>query len=298
MSIATAIQAAQGKVAAAYSKCNDKGATMPQTQDLANLANTIDSIQQGGGGNWLIDVLSSYIQTGSHVEITPEQGAELAPVAARQYGFHSLFEFTNLRSVSLAGVTTIDKGDYAFNTCVEMTSISFPDLVSISAQGFLNSCRALTTLSFPELTTVGTNSLREAFAGCWALASISFPKLTTGGAETAFWNAFDTCVALRTIEIHPASLSNPGVYYNPLVSATMITNLVLSQPATNDVYMTWCANLSTDSILGILNKLDGTATGKTCAFPTKTIASSDPNYAAISAKIAELTNWTITGLTL
>ena len=51
MSIATAIAAAQAKVAAAYSKCNDKGATMPQTQNLSNLANCIDSIQAGGGGN-------------------------------------------------------------------------------------------------------------------------------------------------------------------------------------------------------------------------------------------------------
>lgn len=51
MSIATAITAAQAKVAAAYSKCNDKGATMPTAadQNLSHLANTIDSIPTGGG---------------------------------------------------------------------------------------------------------------------------------------------------------------------------------------------------------------------------------------------------------
>lgn len=51
MSIATAIQNAQNKVAAAYSKCNDKGATMPATQDLSNLVTCIDSIQTGGGSS-------------------------------------------------------------------------------------------------------------------------------------------------------------------------------------------------------------------------------------------------------
>ena len=48
MSIATAIQGAQAKVAAAYSKCNDKGATMPVTQDLDHLDDCIDSIPTGG----------------------------------------------------------------------------------------------------------------------------------------------------------------------------------------------------------------------------------------------------------
>lgn len=47
MSIATALANAQAKVAAAYSKCNDKGATMPATQDLAHLDDCIDSIPTG-----------------------------------------------------------------------------------------------------------------------------------------------------------------------------------------------------------------------------------------------------------
>lgn len=53
MSIATAIQNAQAKVAAAYSKCNDKGATMPTAanQNLSHLADTIDSIPTGGGAS-------------------------------------------------------------------------------------------------------------------------------------------------------------------------------------------------------------------------------------------------------
>lgn len=50
MSIATAIQNAQAKVAAAYTACNAKGATMPQTQDLANLPSTIGSISGGSTG--------------------------------------------------------------------------------------------------------------------------------------------------------------------------------------------------------------------------------------------------------
>lgn len=52
MSIASAIQTAQGRVAAAYTACNNKGATIPATanQNLSNLATTIETISTGGGG--------------------------------------------------------------------------------------------------------------------------------------------------------------------------------------------------------------------------------------------------------
>ena len=50
MSIATAIENAQAKIASAYSACNEKGATMPTlaNQNLSNLADTIATISGGG----------------------------------------------------------------------------------------------------------------------------------------------------------------------------------------------------------------------------------------------------------
>lgn len=47
MSIASAIQTKQQQVANAYTACNGKGATMPATQDLTNLATCIGSISSG-----------------------------------------------------------------------------------------------------------------------------------------------------------------------------------------------------------------------------------------------------------
>ena len=49
MSIASEITRINTNIAAAYTACSDKGATMPQTQNSANLADTIDSIPSGGG---------------------------------------------------------------------------------------------------------------------------------------------------------------------------------------------------------------------------------------------------------
>lgn len=47
MTIASAIETKQQQVAAAYSACNNKGATIPATQDLTNLATCINSISSG-----------------------------------------------------------------------------------------------------------------------------------------------------------------------------------------------------------------------------------------------------------
>ena len=51
MSIASEIQRIQGNIADAYTSCSNKGATMPVTQDSANLSSTIDTITTGGGGD-------------------------------------------------------------------------------------------------------------------------------------------------------------------------------------------------------------------------------------------------------
>ena len=50
MSIASEITRINNNIANAYTSLNAKGATMPQDQNSANLADTIDSITTGGGG--------------------------------------------------------------------------------------------------------------------------------------------------------------------------------------------------------------------------------------------------------
>ena len=71
MSIASAIANAKTKVAAAYTACNNKGATMPSqaNQDLDHLANTIGTISGGGGGSNLISL--SVTPSTSAQQITP-----------------------------------------------------------------------------------------------------------------------------------------------------------------------------------------------------------------------------------
>ena len=50
MTIASAITAAQGKVADCYTAISNKGGTLPATQNLSNMPTAIGSIPTGGGG--------------------------------------------------------------------------------------------------------------------------------------------------------------------------------------------------------------------------------------------------------
>lgn len=52
MSIASAITAAQGRVANCYTSINTKGGTLPAVQNLSNLPAAIESIPSGGGGEY------------------------------------------------------------------------------------------------------------------------------------------------------------------------------------------------------------------------------------------------------
>ena len=50
MTIASEITRINNNIASAYTACNNKGATMPATQNSANLATCIGTITGGGGG--------------------------------------------------------------------------------------------------------------------------------------------------------------------------------------------------------------------------------------------------------
>ena len=77
-------------------------------------------------------------------------------------------------------------GDFAFDTCVNLTSITIPDnVISIGELAFI-ACSNLTSITFGEnsrLTSIGY----QAFRYCDGLASITIPGSVTSIGEGAFW---------------------------------------------------------------------------------------------------------------
>ena len=80
MTIASAIVAKQQQVADAYTACDNKGATMPGTQNLTNLANCIGTIPTGGGGSPVITSLTVAPSTSAQTITAPSGTDGYSPV--------------------------------------------------------------------------------------------------------------------------------------------------------------------------------------------------------------------------
>ena len=108
-------------------------------------------------------------------------------------------------------VTTI--GDYAFNDCDALTSVSMPSVTAIGDWAF-TSCLTLRLVEMPEVTTIG----EMAFAACEALTSVSMPSVTTIGER-----AFYYCDALVSVEMPKVTTIGERVFNfcDALVSVEM-----------------------------------------------------------------------------
>ena len=120
------------------------------------------------------------------------------------YAFQSC---PSLTTVSFPNCTSI--GNYAFYSCTSLTTVSFPNCTSIGNSAFYR-CTSLTTVSFPNCTSIDSYT----FAYCTNLTTISFPNCTNIGSY-----AFGYCTNLTTISF--PNCTNIGNY--AFVSCTNLT---------------------------------------------------------------------------
>lgn len=132
----------------------------------------------------------------------------------------------NIKHIDLSEEMT-SIGDYAFERCSFLTSITIPNSVkSIGSEAF-NSCWNLTTITIPEgVTSIGDGAFsscsrvtsvtipdsvmsigRSAFYDCNRLTSITIPEGVTRIEDFTFYN----CESLTSITL-PESLTGIGLY--------------------------------------------------------------------------------------
>lgn len=252
MSIASAITAAQGKVADCYTAISNKGGTLPATQNLSNMPTAISSIPSGGGSTKYgasVDTLLGDVNANGVLQGPTEQ-SDLVFTGVKDvvnYGLYYKFTRTNVKSISFPDLTTIS-GIYGcadvFYECSTLTSVSLPNLTTVSGMFGCNymfygcpltsvylpnlttisgmygcyymfsSCYSLTSVSIPNLTTISEQfGAGGMFASCIALTSVSFPSVVNIGGAAAFFSAFVSCVKLESI------------YFNALTTTSFGSNI-------------------------------------------------------------------------
>lgn len=255
MSIASEISRINTNIANAYTACSSKSATMPTSQNSANLATTINSIPSGSGGSKFGLTLDSIIGdvNSSGVLQAPTELCNLVfdgvtNIAA--YALQNRFQYnTAIKSVSfpdLTSITTTSAMQEAFRG-TGLTSAEFPELITISGSGACNSAFrecSIASISFPKLTTIsGRNGFSMAFYGNLKLKSVEFPSLTSITGTTAFSSSCygDTqleSVSFPELTIIGVNNSNGGGahFAQAFISNTLLTTLTF--PKLQKIYCT------------------------------------------------------------
>ncbi len=122
-------------------------------------------------------------------------------------GEYAFEDCSSLQSVSIPdSVTSIE--EYAFEYCSSLQSVSIPNSVTNIGEYAFYNCSSLTSVSIPDSVT----SIEEyAFKDCSSLQSVSIPDSVTSIEDGTFGN----CSSLQSVSI-PNSVTNIGknAFYN------------------------------------------------------------------------------------
>lgn len=115
------------------------------------------------------------------------------PEGIKAIGDFAFEHCDTLASISIpASVTAIGKN--AFSCCAALAAINLPSSVTVIEENAFNYCEALTSINIPDDVTV---IRRGTFGHCCALTSINIPNRVTTIGD----NAFAGCLALANIDI-------------------------------------------------------------------------------------------------
>ena len=213
MSIASEITRINNNIASAYSQCQSKGATMPATQNSANLANTISTISGGGGAD-----LNDYFNTTYENADWVKNMIKRIPQLTIPSGTTSI-SFQNILAKNLAfdglDCTGITAGNYFLATNSSTYSVlETVDLANITNANNITNFRYMfyNQYNLKEVKNMfalsGTKDIRNIFASCQNLTSID---LSNWNVETGTYGSsamFQNTYKLAVIDISGITFTN------------------------------------------------------------------------------------------
>ena len=203
MSIASEIQRIKNNIANAYTACTNKGATLPVTQNISNLASTISSISGNTSSKYGLTMDSVFGNVNANGELqAPTSGNLIANGIVRIDNGILAYKFCNY----IDNDHFFEDYEIFTNKNLGISSVSFPDLEYVGNYAmayFINYAPDLTSAEFPKLEEIGNNGLTNAFSYNSNLVNISFPKLKKigmNGLSSCFYNTKVSIVNFPDLE--------------------------------------------------------------------------------------------------
>ena len=208
MSITSEIARIKNRINSVYQTCGSKGATLPEIQNSANLADCISSLTTGGGGT---PVLNREVINGVYKAPTSLFTWSLPSTATDIDEYAMSYAFYNckgLTSADLSSLTTISGSSAmrgAFYGCTNLTSLDLSNLTTVSGSGMgyaFYGCTGLISVDLSSLTTVsGDSAMSYMFNGCTGLISVDLSSLTTVSGYSAMSYTFNGCTGLISVDL-------------------------------------------------------------------------------------------------
>lgn len=246
MSISSEIQRIKTNIASAYTKLNEKGATMPSTQNSNNLTSTIDSINEGTSSsseaNWWntrtknnTDWTGLFYQTSDNtVDSTLDSS-----MVTTLYSCFSFSKITNVPNFDLSNVTNAYKAFYNSNIS-QLPNLNLSKVTDM--EGFAGSCYYLTNVG--NLDTSLCKQFKNAFNFCDDLTTIQGINLSSA-VSTEASSSYNS--PLYNIFYYDSKLQNITFYGSINASLDLSSSTVLTH----------------DTLMSAINALGQTSITKT-----------------------------------
>ncbi|HEY8365460.1 MAG TPA: leucine-rich repeat domain-containing protein, partial [Haloplasmataceae bacterium] len=136
-------------------------------------------------------------------------------------GDYAFENCTGLISITIPkGVTSI--GNYVFSYCTSLESIILQEGLTTTSKGLFTNCESLISITIPEgITSIGEST----FYNCISLTSVILPE----SLKSIGNNAFVNCTSLKNINI-PNGVTSIGIY--AFYNCTSLTNIIIPKEVT------------------------------------------------------------------